>query len=153
MSWNGEIAPATIEQVRAGRGGKMHVLTEDAGGVAEGLRHLDSRLALRYSESGGYYCVYAREPHMQEGEGWLVKTYEECDQRIVKDVEKILHRWNQPGFSFADEMDKAQAAAEKAKDDEFKERIAEKAEHLAWALRGELGANDHRIFVPGDPDE
>lgn len=148
MTWTGEIEPASIEQVRLGRGGKTHLITSDAGGVAEGLRHLDPRLHLRYSEKGDYYVVYCREEHEPEGTGWQVGTFQECDGRIVKSIEETMWKFRQPGYSYAGELDQIEAKAEKQAEDAFSEQIGETAERLAHAIRKDLALNQGSIVVP-----
>ena len=139
MSWTGEIQPATIEQIRQGKDGKMHVITEDAGGIAQRLREIDKRLHLRYSERGKYYVVYAREENEPEGSGYLVATYQELDARIVKDLERIKWLNEQPGYSYADALEEKNAEAEAKREYDFSQKIKENAEQLAWAIRKDLG--------------
>ena len=139
MTWTGEIEPATIEQIRRGKDGKMHLITEDAGGIAQRLREIDPRLHLRYSEMGEYYVVYAREPHEPEGTGYMVATYQVLDGRIIKDIERIKWLNERPGYSYADELEQKNKEADAKRDAEFSAKIAENAEQLAWAIRKDLG--------------
>lgn len=139
MSWTGEIQPASIEQIRRGRDGKLHLITEDAGGIAKRLKEIDPRLHLRYSERGEYYVVYAREEGDPPGTGYMVATYQELDARILKDIEKIKWLNEQPGYSFADELEKKNAEAEARREAEFSEQIKMNAEELAFAMRKDLG--------------
>lgn len=139
MAWTGEIEPATIEQIRRGRDGKLHLITEDAGGIAQRLKEIDPRLHLRYSEAGQYYVVYAREEHEPEGTGYMVATYQELDGRILKDIERIKWLNEQPTYSFADELEKKNKEAEAKRDAAFSEQIAMNAEELAFAMRKDLG--------------
>lgn len=139
MSWTGEIEPARIEQIREGQNGKMHVITKDAGGIAERLREIDHRLHLRYSEAGKYYVVYAREDHEPEGTGYMVATYQHLDGRVIKDLERIKWLNEQPDYSYADALDEKNAEAEAKREYEFSQKIAENAEQLAWAIRKDLG--------------
>ena len=115
-NWDGDIAPASIEQVREGRNGKIHLITEDAGGVAAGLKQINPGLRLRYSEAGKYYVVYFHDPdtHVEE----FVKTYQTCDARIVEDIARIRKENESPGYSYADELDKQEQDAEKERDEE-----------------------------------
>lgn len=139
MSWTGEIEPATIEQIRRGRDGKLHLITEDAGGIAQRLKEIDPRLHLRYSEAGEYYVVYAREKNEPEGTGYMVATYQELDGRIIKDIERIKWLNERPGYSFADELEKKNAEAEAKREADFSEQIKMNAEELAFAMRKDLG--------------
>lgn len=135
-----------MEQIRLGRDGKMHLITEDAGGIAQRLRDIDPRLHLRYSELGEYYVVYAREEHEPEGTGYMVATYQQLDARIVKDIERIKWLNEQPGYSYADALEEKNAEADAKRDAEFSAKIAENAEELAWAIRKDLG-DQSRITV------
>lgn len=149
MAWTGEIEPASIEQIKAGRNGKMHLITEDAGGIAKRLREIDPRLHLRFSERGGYYVVYAREENEPEGTGYMVATYQKLDARIVKDLEQIKWLNQQPDYSYADELEKKHELAKAAQEYEFSQKIGENAERLAFALRKDLGYAHDSVFIPG----
>jgi len=148
MTWDGEIAPATVQQIREGRNGKMHVIESDAGSLVIRMKEIDPNLHLRYSEAGDYYVVYLQDGVHQE----LVATYQECDDRIVKDLERISWENRQPGYSFADELEKRDAKAEKEADHARREALGENAERLAHALRKDTNRTDHRIFVPGEKE-
>ena len=141
-----------MEQVREGRNGRMITITEDVANVAVDLKKIDPRLHLRYSEKGGYFVVYTREDHEPEGTGHMVGTYQELDQRIVKDIQETYWKWRQPGYSLADELDKMDEKAEKEADHQHYEQTGEAAERLAFALRKDLGQKD-QIFVKGLPSE
>lgn len=147
MSWSGEIEPARIEQIRQGQNGKMHLITSDAGGIAERLKEIDPRLHLRYSEKGEYYVVYAREENDPPGSGYMVATYQELDGRVLKDLERIKWLNQQPDYSYADELEKQNLKAEALKDYEFSQKIAENAERLAHAIRKDLGNTTDRAFI------
>lgn len=147
MSWDGEIEPATIEQVRRGKNGKVHIITEDAGGVAAGLRQIDPGLNLRYSEGGEHYVVYFHNPDTHRDE--LVKTYRECDQRIVHDVARIRKENLTPGYSFADQLEAQDRAADRAKDHAISEQLGEAGERLHHAINKDAGVKN-RIVVPGE---
>lgn len=155
MAWSGEIAPASLAAVRQGTRGEMITITEDVQNVAADLKRIDPRLHLRWSEKGGYFCVYAREDHMREGEGWLVGTYEELDQRIVRDIEKTYAKFRDPRYSFADELEAKEDEAKARREYEFSQEIGENAERLAWAIRKDLGDGDkkHAFIGEGVPGE
>jgi hypothetical protein len=148
--WTGEIEPASIEQIKAGRDGKMHLITQDAGGIAQRLQEIDERLHLRYSEAGQYYVVYARELDQQPGSGYMVATYQELDGRIVRDLERINWLNQQPDYSYADELEKQHQLAEAARDWEFSQKIGENAEKLAFAIRKDLGYDQDTAVITKD---
>ena len=146
MNWDGEIEAATVDQVRQGRDGRTHLIDSDAGGLVIQMQEIDPNLRLRYSEAGDYYVVYYEGKNGTE----LVATYKECDDRIVKDLQRIAWENRQPGYSFADELDKADKKAEAEFDKKQFEKVGEKGEELAFAMRNALGKNDHKIFVKRD---
>ncbi len=152
-TWTGEIEPATVQQIREGRDGRMHLIESDAGSLVMRMRELDPNLRLRYSEAGDYYVVYYRKDDEPEGTGELVATYKECDDRIVKDLERIAWENRQPGYSYAEELEKRDKEAEKKFNHKQREAIGEKGERLAHALRKDLGKTGHKIFVPSDVKE
>lgn len=147
MTWDGYIEPASIDQYREGKNGKVHLITSDAGGVADGLRQIDKGLKLRYSEGGKYYAV----THVENGIESLVKTYQECDQRIVKDIARIQKQNVDPNYSFADELDRMDREADKKRDQEFSEQIGEAGERLHHAMNKDLGVKP-KIFIPGQKE-
>jgi hypothetical protein len=146
MTWDGEIQAATIDQIVQGRDGKIHIIDADAGGVVARLKRIDPNLCVRWSEAGDYYVVYYNGEDGPE----LVATYQELDQRIAADIERINWENRQPGYSFADELEKRDAEAEKRFEKEQFEKTAEHGEELAFHLREATGRNDHKIFVGKD---
>ena len=142
-----------MEQIRLGRDGKMHVITEDAGGIAQRLREIDSRLHLRYSEKGQYYVVYAREEHEPEGTGYMVATYQTLDARVLRDIEQIKWLNEQPGYSYADALEEKNAEAEAKREYDFSQKIKENAEQLAWAIRKDLGEQGRIVVDKEIPSE
>lgn len=143
--WTGEIEPATVEQVRQGRDGKMHVISADAGGVVDRIKQVDPRLNVRYVEAADYYAVYSKEGESE----YLVGTYKELDQRVAADIEKVAWKNRQPGYSLADDLDDLEARAQKEFDAQQYEKIGESAEELAFALRKDLHKDKYRAFIKG----
>lgn len=142
-----EIRPATLTQLSASRNGRLIEVTEDVQAVANGLAAIDRRIRLRYSEPGEYFVVYYKPDDYEEGDGYLIFTAQDLDQRIVKHMEKVYWRCQQPGYSFADELDRVEAKSKRdqraAKEDQF----GEMAEKLAWAMREDTLRNDHKAFI------
>ena len=146
MTWDGEIEAVSIDQFREGRDGRIHLINADAGGVVARMKRIDPGLSLRYSEAGDYYVVYWVGP---DGQQELVATYQELDQRIAEDLERIEHMQHQPGYSYAEELDKKDAKAEADADHARREAVGEMGERLAHAARKDLGYDKHRIVTPG----
>lgn len=147
MTWSGEINPATLDQVQRGRGGKMVTIESDVANVAADLKRIDPRLCLRWSEAGEYFVVYGREPWMEEGHGWLVGTFQELDQRIVKSIEETYWKHRQPGYSLGEELNEQHDEATARQEEAFSEQTQEMAERLAHAIRKDLNMKG-RIFIP-----
>lgn len=145
--WTGEIQPASINQIYRGKTGRIVEIDADTGDFAKQLKEIDPSLCLRWSEAGEYFAVYCRDEQHVEGDGYLVATYQDLDARILEDIRRIKHQNQQAGYSFADEIEKAEAAALKQFEHEQREKIGEGAEELAFALRKALGYNDHRAFI------
>lgn len=143
---SGEIAPvpAGLRSFMATSAGPMVPVDDDVLGVARDLRALSSSLCLRYSEAGGYFVVYQREPgpagRVTEH---LVTTAVECDQRLVTRVRKVMH----PDYDLAGELTSGAAERKAARDHNRREQLGEFGERAAHALRRDLGATN-RIFVP-----
>lgn len=144
-----EIQPATIEQVAKGRDGKMITIDADVGGIAQQLTEVDPHLKLRFSESGGYFVVYREAPEGSE----LVGTYQELDHRVLKDVQRLAWLNRQPGYSYADELDKKDAEADKEAEHARKEAMGEPAEKLHYALRKDKNMLGQRAFIKKDIKE
>lgn len=125
-------------------------IDEDVVGVASALHEIDSHIRLRFSEAGGYYVCYWLPDEMEEGDGYLIFTAQELDHRIVHHMREVYARCNEPGYSFAAELDKAEEEAKKEKDYEWEQEHGEMHERLAHALRKDAGYDQRRIFVPED---
>lgn len=143
-----EIRPASLAQITSGRDGRMVQIDDDVQGVANALAEIDHRLRLRFSEAGEYYVVYYKPDECEEGDGYLIFTAQELDHRVVKHMEQVHHRCTQPGYSFGEELEKAEADAKAQADHEWSEKHGEMHERLAHALREDAGYNHRRIFVP-----
>lgn len=134
------IEPSDITQVIRARHGRMVRLDDDVQSVARDLRDIDANLHLDYSEEGETFIV-THEP--EPGEEYLVLATPNLDQRIVHEIRFIMS----PGYDYVDELDKLEDAAHRARDHEFAEKVGERAEHLAHALRRDLGLK-RGIIVP-----
>ena len=134
-----DIAPASLAQIRMGRDGRRVVVSEDVGNVAAQIHEIDPRLGLVWNEKGEFFMVVEQDGLTER----LVLTAKECDQRIVERVRQIAS----PDYDYGAEVDRLDAAAEKAKDHRFHEETGEVAERLAHALRKDL-QHKGKVFVP-----
>lgn len=148
-----EISPATINQIRSGRGGRVIEIQDDVACIARDLKDVHEDVRLGFNERGGYFVVYQldREPATGAVMGehivttWDPEVNGELDQRLVQRVRRI----SQPDYSVADDLDRMDREVEREHDRRFSEQVGEKAELLAHAIRKDLGATN-RIFVPED---
>ncbi len=122
-------------------------IDDDVQSVANGLAAIDHRIRLRFSEAGGYYVVYWLPDEWEEGDGYLIFTAQDLDQRIVKHMQEVYWSCQQDNYSFADELERAQATAKKEKDHAWDEKAGEMHERLAHALREDAGYNKRRAFI------
>lgn len=146
-----EIPPvkATLTQVTKARQGAMVLIEDDVQNVANDLAEIDPHLRVRFSEAGGYFVVYWKPDDEEPGNGELVTTAQELDQRIVALVRELYYKAQQPGYSFADELEKEEQRQRKERDHQFTEDRGEMYERLAHAMRKELGYDGGKVFVPG----
>lgn len=133
-----EIEPATVEQIKIARDGRLVTISDDVGNVARDLRALHPTLRLRHSESAGHFIVY-QEIEKSDGEiiQHLVTTAQQCDQRLVRRVAQIIH----PSYDLHKELDKVEAESWEKIEDEMDEWIEDQGDCLAHAMRKDLGIN------------
>lgn len=146
-----EIRPtkANLTMLSQARDGNWVQVEDDVQNVVNDLHKIDPHLRVRYSEAGEYFVVYWKPENEPEGNGELVTTAVELDQRVVKLVQEGYWKAQQPGYSFADELDRIDKENEAKKDREFTEKHGEIYERLAHAIRDDLGLNQNKIYVPG----
>jgi hypothetical protein len=143
-----EIRPASLAQITRARGGQLVQIDDDVQGVATALAEIDPHLRLRFSEAGGYFVVYYLPDQWEEGEGYEITKAQDLDHRLVHHVREVWHRCQQPGYSFAAELDAAEDKARADADYAFEQENGELMERMAHALREGAGHNKQRIFVP-----
>ena len=134
-----EIRPATLPQIHRGRRGKVVFIDDDALDVAKRLREIHDSLRLAWNEFGEHFIVYQE---LDDGTEHLVTTAQTADARLVERIRKIVH----PSYNLAKELERLDNARNKKLDDAFSEKIGEKAEQIAHAIRKDIGAKN-RIFT------
>ena len=147
-----EIEPvrADINQVMRGRDGRMVEIESDVNNVAADLSDLDHHFRVRWSDGGEYFVVYWRPDGADLGDGYLVTTAQELDQRVVKLVSEIHYKVrNDVRYSLSAEIEANHDKADKERDHQFTERAGEMYEKLAHALRKDLGTTA-KAFIPRD---
>lgn len=140
--------PVGLAQFSEGQNGRLIPVEDDVQNVANDLAAIDPGFRLRFSEAGNYFAVYFKPEHWEEGDGYLVTTAQELDQRVVKLVEAIHWRvLHDASYSYGDEIEKAEEAAKKLESDRFLEEHAEMFAQLGHAMRKDLGVKS-RVFIP-----
>lgn len=124
----------------------MVEIDDDVQGVANGLAAIDPHIRLRFSEAGEHFVVYWQE---SEDDGYLIFTAQDLDQRVVKRMEEVYHRCQQPGYSFADELEKTEAKVKADADYALLQKHGPIYERMAHAMRKDTGYDKQQIFVPG----
>lgn len=144
---------ATLTQVTRSRDGAMVAIEDDVQNVVNDLNKIDPHLRVRYSERGEYFVVYWKPDEALPGDGELVTTAQELDQRIVRLVERLYYEATQPGYSFADELEKQEAKDRREREHEEAELRGEALERLAHAMRKDAGYTDSKAFIPRDVND
>lgn len=134
---------ADLAQVQMARDGKYVEIEDDVQGIANSLSEIDPHLRLRFSEAGGHYVVFFKD----EQQEYIVTTATELDGRLVPLIRKLHWQATQPGYSFADELDKVEKQAEKDRDAAYENEHGEAFSRLAHAMRKDTGRDKNRVFV------
>ena len=134
-----ELERASLAQFRKGRNGRSYVIEEDVLDIVGQIQDLDENLKVLWNEYGEHYVVVE---DCRDGKERLVTTSLYLDQRLLARLREMVS----PGYDLAAEMEAQDAAADREKDHEFHERMGERGEQLAHALRKDLGSS--RIIVP-----
>lgn len=129
-----DITPATVSQMRR-VGNDWVEIQKDVGEIVRELKKLDRRFHVSHSPSQSIYKVSIRETHITGFKEYLVTTCDALDERLINRIRMIMHS----DYNYADELEKQDAKAEKARWDKFEAKMAENAERLAFELRKELG--------------
>lgn len=122
--------PASITQVRKSRDGHMVAIEQDLLDVISRIREIDPRLSVKWSVDGEYFAIYEDV----NGKDELVFTTNELDQRVVERLQFLAS----VDYDYVKEIDRADKDAEKAQEHEFSEKVGERGERLAHALRKDL---------------
>lgn len=142
-----EIRAASLAQIAKGRNAQMVEIADDVQGVANALNHIDSHIALRFSETGNYFVAYWKPDGWEDGQGYVITTAQDLDHRLVKKVEGIYEKCREPGYSFAEELEDNEAKAKAEREHEETERNGPMLEQLAHAMRKDLGYTSRRAFI------
>jgi hypothetical protein len=140
------VDPASIDQIRQGRDGRVHVIDADVGGVAEDLKRIHPGLGVRYHEASDHYSVFFES---EDGtETYLITTALQLDHRIVDRIREI-DRDGRSGYDYAKELEEGTLKARERALAAFRDRVGEHAEQAAYAIRRDMGERyKGRAFIP-----
>lgn len=150
-----------LMRICALKDGRTYAVDNDVLGVAKDLFALSTSIAwrypealedslqlrLRYSVSSELFVVYVEYMTNNGLQQQLVAAAPECDGRLFKRVEEIAH----PSYNFIDDMDKSDMEKQREIDHRFNETMGELAEHLAHAVKKDMGIF-FKSFIPKDID-
>lgn len=131
--------PATLTQVRAGRGGRMMEVDADVLDICRRIQEIEPSLGVDYNEYGKYFRVY----QTIGGEKHTVTTVTELTPELVERIRRLAH----PSYDLAAELDRIDDQADREQQHAFREQVGEVGEHLFHAMRKDLEVKD-RIWLP-----
>jgi hypothetical protein len=150
-----DVEPAHIDQLLHCEDGDWVLIDADVGGVVAALQAHDPTLRVRFNKRGHAWVIYQDlsdgGPRHDElilavnAEQGPTGAWSGLDQRIVDRV-MLIDSHGTSGYDFAKELERANAANEKAKADRRSERLGEMGEQLRHALRKDLGVKN-RAFI------
>jgi hypothetical protein len=136
-----QIQPASFDQLVRAKDGRLVGISDDVGGVAQQLREIDPGFRLAYSEAEDITIVSHDDGDSEELKFTAKGT---PDHRIVQRAREIAS----PGYDFLADLEATDRAAEKARYDQFREKVGDAGERLAYALRKDLHV-ENRVFISG----
>lgn len=145
-----DIEPATIEQVRLGKTGRVHTFSAKDSQVAADLaaiaREANTEFILRFNEESDHYSVVQKYGPAEDDEQ-LVATCQ-CSEHLPLVVTEIRHMVMRPDdYDLVGRLDRNEAQREKALADETEQRAGEWAQEAFHRMRKAEGRTD-RIIVP-----
>ena len=139
-----KVEPASIDQLLRGRDGRVHLVSADAGGVADELRRIHPGLVLQYNELGDHFSVCFESDDGRDT--YLILTAKECDHRIADRIREIDSH-GRSGYDYAKELESASQRVRDRALAQFRERMGDLGERAAHAIRKDLGSTS-RAFIP-----
>lgn len=145
-----DVPAATIEQVRMGKDGRVHVFSAAESQIAKDLEQLaqeaNTTFLLRWHDATLHYSVVQKYGPADDDEQ-LVATCVDPDflPMVVTEVRRMVRSRS---YDLAAELDAHAAAAQKDRERETDERAGEWAQRNWSRMRRDMGANQDRIVVP-----
>ena len=162
-----DVEPAHISQIQVGEDGKVYEIDADSSTVAADLQAIDKGLKVRFLPSGECFIVRHEHhpgcPHNGSGgpgSSYLVSTVQAyqgrtgvwtgLDQRLVDRI-RYIDPHGRSGYDYARQLEQNRIRLEEERRKQREEQIGEMGEHMAHALRKDLGLRYRgRIFKPRD---
>jgi hypothetical protein len=138
------VRTASIEQVRAGKNGRLVRIDDDIFDIAKRLREIHPSLGLDWNDTAGYFRVTQA---LHDGSKHVVLTCRELTPALVDRVRKITHH----DYDVADELDRMDREYDKDRESRLTEQTGEMGERLHQALRKDMGFKP-RVFLPRGVD-
>lgn len=144
------VPAATIEQVRLGKDGRVHVFSAAESQIAKDLEQLAAEantvFLLRWHENTGHYSVIQRYGPADDDEQLVATCVDkEFLPLVVTEVRRMVRTRS---YDLAAELDAHAAATDKANDRETAEKAGEWAQRNWSRMRRDMGAHTDRISVP-----
>jgi hypothetical protein len=130
-----EIEPGSVAQVKRALSGRLVFVPDDVCNVVRDLQRIDRRFRVQAAEDLSLYIVFLEE---SDGSQQLVTNARHLDQRLVKRIQEIADE----RYDFVAELDRVEAAADRAFEARQREQIGDLGERLAHALRKDLGRHE-----------
>lgn len=145
-----DIEPATIEQVRLGKTGRVHTFTVAESQVAADLaaiaRDANTTFILRFHEETGHYSVVQKYGPREDDEQLVATAAHKDSLPLV--VTEVRHMVNRPeDYDLVGRLDRNEAQRERDLERATEERVGEWAQEAFHKLRKAEGRTD-RIIVP-----
>ena len=140
----GEHKPASINQVRTGRNGRMVEIDADVFDVAKRLHNIDRSLGVDWNDTAGYFRI---TQILEDGSKHVVMTTRELTPDVIARVLETMH----PDYDLPGELARIDRESTAERDRRFSEATGEIGERLHHALRKDLGMKP-RIFLPAGVD-
>jgi hypothetical protein len=138
---------ASLDQIVAGRDGRMWEVSGEAGSIAKEIEALDPSLSVHFNDGGTFVVVQEIPEGPRKGQYSVVARipWDQWDRGVVKDFQMRAHEMRH-GISPIDRIEKQEAAWQAAKDKEYEEQVAEYAYPLMREMQRKILGHDPKSF-------
>lgn len=146
-----DVQPGSIAQVHRSLRGVNVAIADDVQGIAQDLLDISPDLRLTYNPHEAVWIVWQEIP-LPDGatKEHLVTTTVELDKRLVN----VVRRCCSESYRLADELEAAEARADRENEHKRMEILGDAAEKLDHALRKDLSRHENprtlksKAFIP-----